>query len=164
MFRRRHVHSSECCHYVEQKYYLTWFGGTGAKHFVFSIGHRGPLLQRTSSSVRKATTANQIHSNDLAVCWTKCCYIWFHYEVKFLTHFWRLFGFTKSFWSFYSISIEFYSVKSLFCKGLLLQTGRLQQQTKYIAMISQYVGRSFVILYSIPKSNFWRALTSFYTY
>ena len=55
------------------------------------IGHGGPLLWETSSD-RKATTTNQMHSNDLEACGKKCCYFWFHSEVKFLTRFWRLFG------------------------------------------------------------------------
>ena len=38
-----------------------WIQG-GAK-----IGHGGPLLQETSSSDRKATATNQMHSNDLEV-------------------------------------------------------------------------------------------------
>ena len=52
----------------------------------------GPLLQETSSSDRKATATNQMHSSDLETCGKKCCYFWFHSEVKFLTRFWRLFG------------------------------------------------------------------------
>ena len=52
----------------------------------------GPLLQETSSSDRKATATNWMHSNDLEACGKKCCYFWFHSEVKFLTRFWRLFG------------------------------------------------------------------------
>ena len=52
----------------------------------------GPLLQETSSSDRKATATNQMHSSDLEACGKKCCYFWFHSEVKFLTRFWRLFG------------------------------------------------------------------------
>ena len=63
-----------------------WIQG-GAK-----IGHRGPLLQETSSSDRKATATNRMHSNDLEACGKKCCYFWFHSEVKFLTRFRRLFG------------------------------------------------------------------------
>ena len=55
------------------------------------IGHGGPLLQETSSSDRKATETNQMHSDDLQVCGMKCCYFWFHSEVKFLTRFWRIF-------------------------------------------------------------------------
>ena len=31
------------------------------------IGHGGPLLQRTSSSDRKATATNRMHSSDLEV-------------------------------------------------------------------------------------------------
>ena len=47
----------------------------------------GPLLQRTSSSDRKATATNQMHSSDLEALRKKCCYFWFHSEVKFLTRF-----------------------------------------------------------------------------
>ena len=46
-------------------------------------------------------------------------------------------------------------------KKLLLQTGRLQQQTECIAMINKHVGRSVVIFDSIPKSNFWRVFDVF---
>ena len=56
------------------------------------IGHGGPLLQESSSSDRKATATNRMDSNDLEACGKKCCYFWFHSEVKFLTRFWRLFG------------------------------------------------------------------------
>ena len=48
------------------------------------IGHRVPLLQETSSSDRKATATNQMDSNDLEACGKKCCYFWFHSEVKYL--------------------------------------------------------------------------------
>ena len=41
-----------------------------------------------------------------------------------------------------------------FFKKLLLQTGRLQQQTECIALIYKHVERSRVIFGSIPKSNF----------
>ena len=51
------------------------------------IGHGGPLLQETSSSVRKATATNRMHSSDLETCGKKCCYFLFHSEVKFLTRF-----------------------------------------------------------------------------
>ena len=51
------------------------------------IGHGGPLLQETSSSDRKATATNRMHSSDLETCGEKCCYFWFHSEVKFLTRF-----------------------------------------------------------------------------
>ena len=56
------------------------------------IGLGGPLLQRTSSSDRKATATNRMHSSDLEACGKMCCYFWFHSEVKFLTRFGRLFG------------------------------------------------------------------------
>ena len=48
------------------------------------------------------------------------------------------------------------SVGVPFFKKLLLQTGRLQQPTEFIAMIWKHVGRSVVIFGSIPKSNVWR--------
>ena len=51
------------------------------------FGHGGPLLQQTSSSDRKATATNRMHSNDLVACWMKYCYFWFHSKVKFLMHF-----------------------------------------------------------------------------
>ena len=66
------------------------------------IGHGGPLLQRTSSSDRKATATNQMHSNDLQACGMKCYYFWFHFEVKFLrvfSSFWT--------WSFCRIFMQF---------------------------------------------------------
>ena len=56
------------------------------------IGQGGPLLQESSSSDGKATATNWMDSNDLEACGKKCCYFWFHSEVKFLTRFWRLFG------------------------------------------------------------------------
>ena len=52
----------------------------------------GPLFQRTSSSDRKDTTTNRMHSSDLEAFGKKCCYFWFHSEVKCLTRFWRLYG------------------------------------------------------------------------
>ena len=51
------------------------------------IGHGGPLLQETSSSDRKATATNRMYSSDLETYGKKCCYFWFHSEVKFLTRF-----------------------------------------------------------------------------
>ena len=50
------------------------------------IGHQGggPLLQKTSSSDRKATATNGIHSNDLEACVMKCCCFWFLSVAKFL--------------------------------------------------------------------------------
>ena len=50
------------------------------------IGH-WDLLPKTSSSDRKATATNQMHSNDLEAFGKKCCYFWFHSEVKFLARF-----------------------------------------------------------------------------
>ena len=51
------------------------------------IGHRGPLLKKTSSSDRRATATNQMYSSDLEACGKKCCYFLFHSKIKFLTHF-----------------------------------------------------------------------------
>ena len=54
----------------------------------------GPLLQRTSSSERKATASNQMHSSDLEVFGKKCCYLIFLVSFgsqifdAFLTSFW----------------------------------------------------------------------------
>ena len=48
-----------------------------------------------------------------------------------------------------------------FFKKLLLQTGRLQRQTEWIAMIYKHVGRSVVTFGSIPKSNFRRVFDVF---
>ena len=48
---------------------------------------RGPLLKKTFSSVQTAIAINRTHSNDLEACAKKCCYCWFHSEVKFLTRF-----------------------------------------------------------------------------
>ena len=79
-----------------------------------NIGHGGPLIQETSSSDRKATATNQMHSNDLEAYGKKCCYFWFHFEVKFLTRFWRLFG-LSNFANFNAISIDSYLVKCMIC-------------------------------------------------
>ena len=51
------------------------------------IGHRGPLIQQTSSSDRKATLTNRMHSSDQEACGKKYCFLGFHFEVKFLTRF-----------------------------------------------------------------------------
>ena len=48
-----------------------------------------------------------------------------------------------------------------FFKELLFQTGRLQQQTKCIAVIYNHVGGSVVIFGFIRKSNFWRVFDVF---
>ena len=47
-----------------------------------------------------------------------------------------------------------------FFNKLFLQTGRLQQQTEFIAMIKKHVGCSIVTFESIPKSNFWPVFSS----
>ena len=49
----------------------------------------GPYLWETSSSDRLHRTTNRMHQSDLEGCGKKCCYFWFHSEVKFLTLFWR---------------------------------------------------------------------------
>ena len=64
---------------------------------------RGPLLQRTSSD-QKATSTNRMHSSDLEAFGKKCCYFWFHSEVKFLT------CFLTSFWTW---SFQFILMKFL---------------------------------------------------
>ena len=55
------------------------------------IGPGGSLLQRTSSSDRKATATYWMHSSDLEAFGKKYCYFWCHWEVKFFTRFGRLF-------------------------------------------------------------------------
>ena len=74
------------------------------------VGHWGSLLQQISSSDRKATATNRMHSSDLEACRKKCCYFWFHFEVLFLMRFWRLFGLVILLY-FNAISIDFYAVK-----------------------------------------------------
>ena len=77
----------------------TWYGWSAqgplhvARHFGqicsaadpgrANIGHDGPLLQEISSSDWKATATNRMQINDLEACEKKCCYFWFHSEVKF---------------------------------------------------------------------------------
>ena len=73
---------------------------------------RGPLLQETSSSDRKATATNRMHSSDLEACGNKCCYFWFHSEVKFLTRF-DVFLDLVILPYFNAISMDFYAVKCL---------------------------------------------------
>ena len=83
-----------------------WIQG-GAK-----IGQWGSLLQRTSSSDWKATAINRMHGSDLKAYGKKPCYFWFHFEVKYLTRFWRLFGLSHLVY-LNAISIDLYVVKSL---------------------------------------------------
>ena len=78
------------------------------------IDHGGPLLQETSSLDRKATATNRMHSSDLETCGKKCCYLWFHSEVEFLTRFDVFLDLVK-FALFNAISIDFYAVKSFIC-------------------------------------------------
>ena len=54
----------------------------------------GAKIGQWTSTDWKATATNRMHSNDLEAFGMKCCCFWFHSEVKFLTHFWRLFGLT----------------------------------------------------------------------
>ena len=56
---------------------------------------RGSPSSGNFSSYRKATATNRMHSSDLETCGKKCCYFWFHSEVKFLTRFWRLLGLSQ---------------------------------------------------------------------
>ena len=51
------------------------------------ISHGGSLPPETSSSDWKSTATDRIHSNDQEAFGMKCCYFWFHCEVKFLTRF-----------------------------------------------------------------------------
>ena len=51
-------------------------------------------------------------SNDLEACGKKCCYIWFHSEVKFLTRF-DVFLDLVILPYFNAISMDFYAVKCL---------------------------------------------------
>ena len=78
------------------------------------IGKGGPLLQETSSSDRKATATNRMHSSDLKTCGKKCCYFWFHFEVKFLRVFDVFLDLVK-FPLFNAISVDFSAVKSFIC-------------------------------------------------
>ena len=78
------------------------------------IGYGGSPFQETSSSVRKATATNRMHSSDLETCGKKCCYFWFHSEVKFLRVF-DVFLDLLKFALFNAISIDFYAVKSFIC-------------------------------------------------
>ena len=55
-----------------------------------------------------------MHSSDLEACGKKCCYFWFHSEVKFLTRFDVFLDLVK-FALINAISIDFYAVKSFIC-------------------------------------------------
>ena len=92
------------------------------------IGHRAPLLQETSSSDRKATATNRMHSSDLEACWKKCCYFWFHSKVKFLMCFWRFLDlvilpyFNAIYMDF--LSCEVFDIH-LFCVIFMFVSGRM---------------------------------------
>ena len=85
-----------------------WIQG-GAK-----IGHGGPLFQRTSSSDRKVTATNRMHRNYPEAFGKKCCYFWFHLEVKFLARFGVFFDLVVLVY-FKAISIGFHAIKSFIC-------------------------------------------------
>ena len=73
--------------------------------------NEGPLLQRTSSTDRKASATNQIHGNYLEEFGKKCFYFWFHLELKF----WRVSDVCLDFVNFVyfnAISTDFHAVKS----------------------------------------------------
>ena len=78
------------------------------------IGHEVSFLQEFSSSDQKATATNQIDSNDLEAFGKKCCYFWFHSEVKFLTRFDVFLGLVILAY-FNVISINFYAVNCVIC-------------------------------------------------
>ena len=80
----------------------------------------GPLklLQRISSSDRKATATKRMHSSDLEAFGKKCLYFWFHSEVKCLTRF-DVFLDLVILVYFNAISIDFYAVKSFICINLV---------------------------------------------
>ena len=90
------------------------------------IGHGDPLLQETSSS---ATATYQMHSSDVEACGKKCCYFWFHSEVKFLMRFDVFLDFIILPY-FYAISMDFYAVLKvlnlhLFCVISMFVSGRM---------------------------------------
>ena len=95
----------KCCYFSARSAQARIQGGAKS-------GHRGPLLPESSSSDRKATATNRMHSNDLEACGKKCCYFWFHSEVKLLTRF-DVFLDLVILPYFNAISIQFYAVKCL---------------------------------------------------
>ena len=62
-----------------------------------------------------ATATNRMHSNDLEACGKKCCYFWFHSEVKFFDAFFDVFLDIVIFAYFNAISIDFYEVNCFIC-------------------------------------------------
>ena len=73
---------------------------------------------------------------------------------------WNLVGMKYS-WSLTSVVVFRPDLPQVVSKKILLQTRRLQRQTKWIAMIKKHVGRSVVIFGSIPRSNFRRVFDVF---
>ena len=55
------------------------------------IGPGGSLLQRTSSSDRKATATYWMHNSDLEAFGKKYCYFWFHWGRQMFDAFWTSF-------------------------------------------------------------------------
>ena len=51
-----------------------------------------PFIRKLLLQTGRLQQQTECHSSDLETCGKKCCYFWFHSEVKFLTRFWRLFG------------------------------------------------------------------------
>ena len=78
------------------------------------LGHRGSPSSKNFffDSDLKVTATNRMHSNDLEAYGKKCCYFWFHSEVKFLTRF-DVFLDLDSLPYFNAISTGFYAVKWL---------------------------------------------------
>ena len=54
-----------------------------------------PFFRKLLLQTGRLTATNRVHSSDLEARGKKCCYFWFHSEVKFLTRFWRLFGLSQ---------------------------------------------------------------------
>ena len=71
-------------------------------------------LSATLLTLWKATATNRIHSIYLEAFGKKCCYFWFHSEVKFLTCFDAFLDLDILVY-FNAISVDFYSVKSFIC-------------------------------------------------
>ena len=74
----------------------------------------GSPSPKNSSSDRKATATKQMYSNYQEAFGKKCCYFWFHTEVKFLTRFDVVLDEVALVY-FNAISMNFYAVKSFIC-------------------------------------------------
>ena len=91
------------------------------------IGQRGSPSSR-NFFFRPEGYSDKPNGDDLEACGKKCCYFWFHSEVKFLTRFWRLFGLSH----FCVVQCNFYSVLCskelylhLFCVISVFLQGRM---------------------------------------